>query len=335
MILADKIMNERKKRGWSQEELASQLSVSRQSVSKWEGAQSVPDLQKIVMMAEIFGVSTDYLLKDEIEEQVTLQKETVALKEESESEPPAKSVSLEDASDFINLSLKRAPKAAFAVMLWVASPALLIFLAGLSEKEGFNLSENAAAAIGLSGLFLFVIIALIIFMGAGKNLKKYSFIKEEKIDTGYGVIGLVEEKKKNAENRHMMNKIIATIMCVASPVPLIITSLADVPGYITVAMVSLLIVIVAVAVYIFVREFIEWDCYMALLQEKDYSVEGRKYSKTIDLVASAYWSVVFVIFLLFSFAPFGLGWGKSWIVWPVAGVLFGAVQSIVKLCMNK
>ena len=107
MILADKIMNERKKRGWSQEELANQLSVSRQSVSKWEGAQSVPDLQKIIMMAEIFGVSTDYLLKDEIEEQVTLQKETVALKEESVSEPPAKSVSLEDASDFINLSLKR------------------------------------------------------------------------------------------------------------------------------------------------------------------------------------------------------------------------------------
>lgn len=62
MILADKIINERKKNGWSQEELASKLSVSRQSVSKWEGAQAVPDLQKIIAMAEIFGVSTDYLL---------------------------------------------------------------------------------------------------------------------------------------------------------------------------------------------------------------------------------------------------------------------------------
>ena len=57
MILADKIINERKKNGWSQEELASKLSVSRQSVSKWEGAQAVPDLQKIIAMAEIFGVS--------------------------------------------------------------------------------------------------------------------------------------------------------------------------------------------------------------------------------------------------------------------------------------
>ena len=48
MILADKIINERKKNGWSQEELAELLSVSRQSVSKWESAQAVPDLAKII-----------------------------------------------------------------------------------------------------------------------------------------------------------------------------------------------------------------------------------------------------------------------------------------------
>ena len=66
MILADKIINERKKLSWSQEELADKLEVSRQSVSKWESAQSTPDLNRILKMAELFGVSTDYLLKDEI-----------------------------------------------------------------------------------------------------------------------------------------------------------------------------------------------------------------------------------------------------------------------------
>jgi len=66
MILSEKIAEERKKNGWSQEELAEKLSVSRQAVSKWESAQSVPDLQRVLRMAEIFGVSTDYLLKDEI-----------------------------------------------------------------------------------------------------------------------------------------------------------------------------------------------------------------------------------------------------------------------------
>ena len=61
-MLSEKIINLRKSRGWSQEELAERLNVSRQSVSKWEGAQSVPDMNKILMLSEVFGVSTDFLL---------------------------------------------------------------------------------------------------------------------------------------------------------------------------------------------------------------------------------------------------------------------------------
>lgn len=68
MIFADKLIMLRKKAGWSQEELAEQMDVTRQSVSKWEGAQSIPDIEKIIRLSELFGVSTDYLLKDEIED---------------------------------------------------------------------------------------------------------------------------------------------------------------------------------------------------------------------------------------------------------------------------
>ncbi len=75
MILADKIITLRKKAGRSQEELTSQLGVTRQSVSKWEGAQSVPDLDKVVQMSRLFGVSTDYLLKDELEEEKLVESE--------------------------------------------------------------------------------------------------------------------------------------------------------------------------------------------------------------------------------------------------------------------
>ena len=69
MIFADKLIALRKKAGWSQEELAQQLNVSRQSVSKWEGAQSVPDMDKVVQMSRLFGVTTDFLLKDELSEE--------------------------------------------------------------------------------------------------------------------------------------------------------------------------------------------------------------------------------------------------------------------------
>lgn len=67
MKLSEKIMILRKKQGWSQEELAERLDVSRQAVSKWESDQATPDVEKILRMSQIFGVSTDALLKDEVD----------------------------------------------------------------------------------------------------------------------------------------------------------------------------------------------------------------------------------------------------------------------------
>ena len=63
MTIADRIQTLRKSKGMSQEQLADAAGVSRQAVSKWESEQSIPDLDKIVVLSEIFDVTTDYLLK--------------------------------------------------------------------------------------------------------------------------------------------------------------------------------------------------------------------------------------------------------------------------------
>ena len=63
MTIADRIQNLRKSKGMSQEELADAAGVSRQAVSKWESEQSTPDLDKVIILSEIFDVTTDYLLK--------------------------------------------------------------------------------------------------------------------------------------------------------------------------------------------------------------------------------------------------------------------------------
>ena len=120
MIFADKLIALRKKAGWSQEELAQQLNVSRQSVSKWEGAQSVPDLDIIVQLSRIFGVSTDYLLKDELEAQETAEPEP--------EQPVRRRVSLEEASRYLELRKQAAPWLALATFLCVLSPITLILL---------------------------------------------------------------------------------------------------------------------------------------------------------------------------------------------------------------
>lgn len=76
MNIADRIQYLRKQKGLSQEELADKIGVSRQAVSKWESKQSTPDLDKIIVMSDLFEVTTDYILKG-IEPVSTTSKKTI------------------------------------------------------------------------------------------------------------------------------------------------------------------------------------------------------------------------------------------------------------------
>ena len=148
MILADKIITLRKKAGWSQEELASQLGVTRQSVSKWEGAQSVPDLDKVVQMSRLFGVSTDYLLKDELEEEEFVESEA--------DETPLRRVTMEQAARYLALRKACAPKIALAVAMCIVSPVVIIFLSAMADAGLGGISEDLAAGLGVSVILVLV-----------------------------------------------------------------------------------------------------------------------------------------------------------------------------------
>ena len=114
MILADKIIRLREKNGWSQENLADKMNVSRQAVSKWEGAQTIPDLEKILQLSILFGVTTDYLLKDEIEDE--------ELTNNISSDTTVKGISIEEANAYIEQRKKaswRIALATFLCILWI------------------------------------------------------------------------------------------------------------------------------------------------------------------------------------------------------------------------
>lgn len=74
MKLSEKIVRLRKTNGWSQEDLAEQLNVSRQAVSRWEGGTAQPDAGNILQLSKLFGVTTDYLLNDDYESDNDLPK---------------------------------------------------------------------------------------------------------------------------------------------------------------------------------------------------------------------------------------------------------------------
>ena len=155
MIFADKLITLRKKAGWSQEELAEKLGVTRQSVSKWEDAQSVPDIDKILQLSRLFGVTTDYLLKEEQgEPEYTAEDDTPALRK----------VTPAQAGDYPAKAQANAPKMALATALCIIT---LIMLNALSAWGRFGLREGLAAGLGLTVLLVLVACGVYAFVWAG------------------------------------------------------------------------------------------------------------------------------------------------------------------------
>lgn len=326
MILADKIIEERKKLGLSQEELADKLSVSRQAVSKWESAQTIPDLQKIILMSELFSVSTDYILKDEIE------REKIA-PSELKSESVLRRVTMGEANEFMSIMKRQSKSIALGVLLCILSPVLLILLAGFSDMGIGGITERVAAIVGLLSLFILVATAVYIFIRHASRVEKFNYLNVEEFETEYGVSGIVKEKKEGYEpifNRYLT---LGIILCVLSPLPLIITAIAFESEFITVIMVALLLCIVSVGVYMIIRVAMVKSCYQMLLQEGEYSEPEKIKNKSVDATSGIYWSLAVAVYLTWSFIT--KEWDKTWIVWAIAGVLFVPFTIIVKSISSK
>ena len=327
MILADKIIALRKKAGWSQEELAQQLNVSRQSVSKWEGAQSVPDLEKVLQMSRIFGVTTDFLLKDEVE---------IPEAAEGGAQETLRRVTMEEASDYLALRREAAPKMALATFLCAVSPVTLLLLAAMSEVERFHILENVAAGAGLSVLLLLVAVGVSIFLTCAGKARAYDFLKKEGFETEYGVTGMVRERLREFESAYTRLNIAGTVLCILSAVPLFLAACMNGTDLIYVAAVCLLLGVAGVGCAAFVYGRTIHGAMEKLLEEGDYTRASKARSGILGAVSACYWLLVTAIYLYCTFGPSGNGNGKyTWYIWAIAGVLYGAVMMAAKLIAGR
>ena len=96
--------------------------------------------------------------------------------------------------------------------------------------------------------------------------------------------------------------------------------------------VCLLLCLIAVGVLLIVRSSIVWDGFHKLLEEDDYSREAKSVEKRFGWIAGSYWLLVTAGFLAWSFLSGR--WDITWIVWPIAGVLYGAIYGILR-ALNK
>ena len=329
MIFADKLIRLRKKSGWSQEELAEQMGVSRQSISKWEGAQSIPDLEKIIKLAKLFSVSTDYLLLDELGDEQT---EAPALP--GEERPALRRVSMEEANAFLEIKAETAGWIAFGVFLCILSPICLLLLAGLSETPGSGISGGLAAAIGLTVLLVMVAAAVAIFVYSGGKTSAFEYLDSQIFETEYGVSGMVKERREQYRERYMRNNIIGVCLCILAAIPLFGSAALEVDNpLLPVGLLCATLVTVAFGVRLLVRSGTVWGGFERLLEEGEYTREEKKKQPLISKISQVYWTLALAGYLAYSFIT--NGWDRSWIVWPVAAVLFPAVTALILLFAKK
>ena len=287
MVLADKIMRLRKRQGWSQEELASRLNVSRQSVSKWESAMSVPELDKILMLSQLFGVTTDYLLKDELETDSFLNMEDVApVEEDSNPQPAAEeapwnamagdaaeravsrgSLTVWEANQFMENRRQCAPMIAWGVAACVFSPVPLMVLNGLFEV-GYGYSEGMSTGLGVAGLLLIVAAAVALFIYAGLRMEKYDYIEKKRFIPQPGVREAAMARKLEYKGEFVQGIVAGVALCILSPIPIIIMdTMGGGEGYTTLGA-GILLVLVAMGTFYFTRCGIVMESFDRLLKFK-------------------------------------------------------------------
>ncbi len=328
MILAEKIMNLRKKNGWSQEELAEQLNISRQSVSKWESGASIPDLERIIAMSNLFGVSTDYLIKEEQEQ----EDPTVSL--DVYMAPDCRNVSVEEANAFMNLCKQTAGKIAAGVAVCIISPVILILLAGLSEYGVLRLSEDAASGIGVSILLVMIAGAVAIFILNGMKLDKYEYMEKERLALQYGVQGIVEKKKEEYADKYRTGIVLGVTLCILAVVPLFVGVAFEANDLVMIYCTIGILCLVAAGVYSMVRVCGVQESFEKLLQEGDYTIEKKSMSKKTSFFTVAYWCVAVAVFLILSNANTDFSWKYVGMYWPVVALIFVALKVVLKAVLN-
>lgn len=353
MELAKKIFDERKRLGLSQEQFAEQMGVSRQAVSKWESGQSMPDLDKLVLMSQVFGVSTDYLLKEQdtfsaqnrerivhsqpLKEEEDISKDMSSQKEdgspegylEGGEEGSIRKIEVKEVRKYQETCFRAAARIALGVFLCIFGVVLYNAVSMYLEPK------NVSLELAVVPMLIFIAAAVGLFISCGMSLEKYKYFKTEPF--------LLPEREKlrvteeyDAFYNTFVGKITAgIILCIVAVIGYIICEAvgenADNSRWDYISTIVLLL-LVAVAVYIFVRTGIKKDCYTVLLQQEGFAADQKKKrAKSAELtekVAGIYWCTVAAGFLAYNFIT--ADWGRSWIVWPVAGCLFGAVSIAIE-----
>lgn len=355
MALSDRIFELRRKNGWSQEELAEKCGVSRQSVSKWESGQSVPDLDKILALSDLFDVTTDYLLKDDSAKNAesgqdkcgqtdTGGKSPYEYEDKYADKKKKRAVSRDEARSYLSVSRSSASKIVLGVVLCILSPVPLIVLSYFRVYQYFgdgvffvSFSRKIDTLVDLSLIGTVILLVLIavavgLFITTGTRLKKYAYLGMVAFDLESGLEEELTKENETAAPLLTRRIVVGVVWCILSVVPVIIVMASrrnDYWQYQVGIGVCLFFALIAVGVGLLVHAGMLRRSFLILLQQGEYSEWNKEENLAMEPLSGIYWSVVTAVYLLVSFLSGR--WDVTWVFWPVAGVAFGIVKGVYRM----
>ena len=245
-------------------------------------------------------------------------------------EDTRQTITKEEADTYLTEKSKSGSLIGIGVFLCFLAAASLILINQLVADQiiGKDLSSKAKDVFGLIPLFLLVAIAVGIFIYSGMKMEKYAYI-EKGIHLPSSVKSYIQQKYDSYTPTYSVTVIIGVCLILISPIALFISSVmgenASTYG------VVILLLMVAIAVYVFIYYGSLREGYGKLLEIDEYSNHTKKEEKVIGAVASIVFPLATCIFLFCGFV-YSL-WYIAWIVFPITGILFGmfsAAYSIIK-----
>lgn len=226
---------------------------------------------------------------------------------------------LEDRKDF-------ARKISFGVAVAIMSAVPLIFLQGMRF-----ISEDLSSAIGVGLLIIMIAFAVSIFIPQGMKISKYCEFEYKDIEMTTQKKLQVEKEEERYQDIYRRKLSIGIPLCVVAVLPVIFISiLFEEQETLLLTAVCFLLIVIAIGVKMIVEGSILNDSYSILLQKGDY--RNKKANSLLESIGGVYWTLAAVIYLLWSFLTWD--WHITWMVWPIAGVMYGLISAIVSLMMD-
>lgn len=290
MSFGEKLQQLRKEKGLSQEDLAHQLNVSRQAVSKWESQNGYPEIEKMILISDLFQVSLDYLMKEDYEEH------------ENETISSFRLMTQQNIKDYLHFKKSFALGISCSVLLMIIG----LFIAVLCADTSYQ-------SIGVFGFLIMVGIG-VFFIIMTTLLKESKFkIEHEEIKIAFNDLQNLQEQYQHFHKYFTL--------AIAGGVLLIIVSLACIAllhetysQYENILGAQFLLCI-GIAVFLFIYFGILKDAYQFLIHNKAY-IKAKKKEQQIENIYAFTMPLAAVLYMIMGFTQ--NWWHPGWVIFPLA-----------------